>query len=190
MEWRGSRPAIFCFYGKTRFSDRKRPVLWIKRRCRSLGRRMIPVSKLLRVLVVEDSEDDTLLLLRELKQSGYQPVHERVDTAEAMISALERREWDIVIADHNMPRFSSTEALALVQKKGIDLPFIIVSGSIGEEFAVSAMKAGAQDYLIKGNLRRLTRRRARTPGSDGAQATQASRGRGVPPRRFGPHGRP
>ena len=110
----------------------------------------------LRVLLVEDYEDDALLLLRELRKGGYEPDYERVDTARAMEVALEEREWDLVIADHSMPAFSSSAALELLRSKGFaDLPFIIVSGRIGEDAAVAAMKAGAQDYLMKDNLARL-----------------------------------
>jgi signal transduction histidine kinase len=110
----------------------------------------------LRVLLVEDSEDDALLLLRELRRGDYDPVYERVDTAGAMEDALDERDWDLVIADHSMPAFSSSAALELLRNKGFaDLPFIIVSGQIGEQVAVEAMKAGAQDYLMKGNLARL-----------------------------------
>ncbi len=110
----------------------------------------------LKVLLVEDYEDDALLLLRELKRGGYDPVYERVDTAGAMEHALDERDWDLVIADHSMPAFSSSAALELLRKKGFaNLPFIIVSGQIGEQVAVEAMKAGAQDYLMKDNLARL-----------------------------------
>jgi two-component system, NarL family, sensor histidine kinase UhpB len=110
----------------------------------------------LKVLLVEDYEDDALLLLRELRRGGYDPVSERVDTAEAMEAALDEREWDLVIADHSMPAFSSSAALELLRSKGFaDLPFIIVSGQIGEQVAVEAMKAGAQDYIMKDNLARL-----------------------------------
>ena len=100
----------------------------------------------LRVLIVEDFEGDALLLLRELRRGGYEPEYVRVDTAEAMEAALEEREWDLVVADHSMPAFSSQAALELLRGKGFeDLPFIIVSGQIGEQVAVEAMKAGAQD---------------------------------------------
>src|ERR671911_549605 len=110
----------------------------------------------LRVLIVEDFEGDALLLLRELRRGGYEPEYVRVDTAEAMEAALEKREWDLVVADHSMPAFSSQAALELLRGKGFeDLPFIIVSGQIGEQVAVEAMKAGAQDYLMKENLTRL-----------------------------------
>src|SRR5918992_5716046 len=112
----------------------------------------IPLS----VLLVEDSEDDALLLLRILRRGGYDPTWERVETAAAMEAALDGRSWDLVISDHSMPTFSSLAALGLLRHKGfVDLPFIIVSGRIGEDAAVSAMKAGAHDYLMKDNLARL-----------------------------------
>ena len=110
----------------------------------------------LRVLLVEDSEDDALLLQRELRRGGYEPACERVDTAEDMEAALEEGTWDIVISDHSMPAFSSSAALELLRRKGfVDTPFIIVSGRIGEDVAVAAMKAGAHDYIMKDNLARL-----------------------------------
>src|SRR5215217_487598 len=110
----------------------------------------------LRVLLVEDSEDDALLLVRRLRRGGYDPTWERVDTASAMEAALDGRSWDLVISDHSMPAFSSSAALELLRRKGfVDLPFIIVSGQIGEDAAVAAMKAGAHDYLMKDDLARL-----------------------------------
>jgi len=109
----------------------------------------------LHVLIVEDSEDDTILVLRALRRGGYEPTFERVDTPEAMNAALEQQAWDIVLSDYAMPRFSMPAALAMVKEKGLDLPFIIVSGAIGEEAAVAAMRAGAHDYVMKGNLPRL-----------------------------------
>src|SRR5205809_3987276 len=108
----------------------------------------------LRVLIAEDSEDDARLLLRELQHAGYQPTHERVDTPAAMTSALDRHAWDLVIGDYSMPAFSGPAALALLRARDPDTPFIFVSGTIGEDVAVEAMKAGAQDFLTKGNLRR------------------------------------
>jgi diguanylate cyclase (GGDEF)-like protein len=113
------------------------------------------MSHPLRVLIVEDSEEDTLLLVRALRQGGYEPAYERVDTAPAMSDALHRQTWDLVVSDHRMPQFDAPAALTLLKKSGIDVPFIIVSGSIGEDLAVGAMKLGAQDYLMKGNLARL-----------------------------------
>ena len=115
------------------------------------------MSPPLRVLIVEDSEDDVLLLLRELRRGGYQPAHERVETPEGMEAALEKGMWDLVVSDHSMPHFNSSAALKMLREKGYpDLPFIIVSGRIGEDVAVEAMKAGAQDYIMKDNLARLT----------------------------------
>jgi two-component system cell cycle sensor histidine kinase/response regulator CckA len=112
-------------------------------------------SRSLRVLLVEDSEDDALLVVHELERAGYQVTSDRVDTAGAMRAALERSTWDVVLADYSMPNFSAPAALRLLQEVGRDLPFIIVSGSVGEEIAVEAMKAGAHDYIVKGSLRRL-----------------------------------
>ncbi len=109
----------------------------------------------LRVLIVEDSEDDKELVLRELRRGGYDPVFERVDTAEAMGMALNQQTWDIIISDYSMPNFNARAALEVLKAKALDIPFIIVSGTIGEETAVAAMKAGANDYLMKGNLARL-----------------------------------
>jgi two-component system, cell cycle sensor histidine kinase and response regulator CckA len=113
------------------------------------------MNPLLNILIVEDSEDDLLLLLRELRRGGYNPNYVRVETAAEMQAALDRQPWDIVIADYTLPRFSAPEALALLQQKQQDIPFIIVSGTIGEEAAVAAMRSGAHDYLLKDNLTRL-----------------------------------
>lgn len=113
------------------------------------------MSQLLRVLIVEDSENDAILLLRELRHGGYEPTHVRVDTPEAMNAALEKQRWDIVLSDYVMPRFDGLRALDIMKKRGLDLPFIIISGQIGEDMAVQAMRAGAHDYIMKGNLKRL-----------------------------------
>jgi PAS domain S-box-containing protein len=109
----------------------------------------------LRVLVVEDSEDDTLLMVRQLQRDGYNPTFQRVETRDQMAAALVEQGWDVVLADYNMPRFSALEALELLKESGLDLPLIIVSGSIGEETAVAAMKAGARDYVMKDRMNRL-----------------------------------
>lgn len=114
------------------------------------------MNKPLRVLVVEDSEDDTLLLIWTLKRSGYDPTYERVETAAMMKAALARQSWDLIVTDYTMPKFNALEALAILKESGHDIPFIIVSGTIGEERAVAAMKAGAHDYLKKGQLARLS----------------------------------
>lgn len=113
------------------------------------------MGKPLRVLIVEDSEDDALLLIFELRRGDYSPISKRVETVEAMQKALDEETWDVVISDYVLPGFSGLEALRLVRKSGLDLPFIIVSGKIGEDTAVQAMKEGANDYLIKGNVSRL-----------------------------------
>src|SRR6266550_3734661 len=109
----------------------------------------------LRVLIAEDSEDDARLLLRELQRAGFDPAYERVDSPTSMQAALDRQAWDLVIGDYSMPAFSGPAALALLRARDLDTPFIFVSGTIGEDVAVEAMKAGAQDFLAKGNLRRL-----------------------------------
>lgn len=109
----------------------------------------------IRVLMVEDSEDDTLLLVRELKKGGFEPEWERVETPEAMRKALDGSGWDVILADWRMPHFSGMDALEILRASDVDAPFIIVSGEVGEEAAVEAMRAGATDYVMKGNLVRL-----------------------------------
>ena len=109
----------------------------------------------LRVLIVDDSEDDTLLVVRELNKADHELTYERVDTASAMKAALQNESWDAIIADHSMPDFSAPAALKILQNAGLDLPFIIVSGTINEELAIAAMNSGAHDYLTKNNLARL-----------------------------------
>jgi diguanylate cyclase (GGDEF)-like protein len=109
----------------------------------------------LRVLIVEDSADDTELVLRMLSRHGYAPRAERVDTPAALAEALARQPWDVIIADYSMPHMNGMEALRIVRERDADTPFIIVSGSIGEDIAVAAMKAGAQDYIMKHNTARL-----------------------------------
>lgn len=113
------------------------------------------MGKQLRVLIVEDSEDDAVLLTRELQKGGYTPIVERVDTPEAMQNSLSDKTWDVVVSDYIMPKFSGLDALKVLQKSELDLPFIIVSGKIGEDTAVEVMRAGAHDYIMKSNLKRL-----------------------------------
>lgn len=110
---------------------------------------------LLRLLIIDDSEDDAWLLLRRFATAGYRCEHVRVEDRPGMRDALARQPWDAVLSDHRMPTFSSVEALQLLQELNIDLPFIIVSGYIDEETAVAAMRAGAHDYLSKDRLDRL-----------------------------------
>ena len=109
----------------------------------------------LRVLVVEDSEDDAALLIRTLHKGGYEPTWEQVETAATMSAALEDEAWDLVISDYVLPQFSALDALQLLRERQLDLPFFVVSGHISEETAAAAMKAGARDYLMKNNLTRL-----------------------------------
>jgi len=114
------------------------------------------MDKPIRVLIVDDSEDDGLLLVRNLKNGGFSPSYEQVDTAEAMSKALDNQTWDVILCDNSMPTLDAASALELYKYKGLDLPFIIVSGAIADETAVAAMKAGAHDYIMKGNLARLS----------------------------------
>src|SRR6476469_934879 len=109
----------------------------------------------LRLLQVEDTEDDAALVRLALMRAGYDVYARRVDTADALRRELDEAEWDIVVADHTMPGFSGTKALAIVREQHPDLPFIFVSGTIGEDTAVAAMRTGAHDYIMKDNLKRL-----------------------------------
>jgi signal transduction histidine kinase len=112
------------------------------------------MSKRLQVLIVDDVEDDALLVVRELQRAGFDPYYERVQTLAQLDSALQR-EWEVVLCDYSMPGFSGLEALAFVRQRALDIPFIIVSGTVGEARAVEIMRAGAHDYVFKDNLHRL-----------------------------------
>lgn len=109
----------------------------------------------IRVLIIEDSDNDKELILIELRSGGYDPQFVCVYTKEAMIEALDNGDWDIIISDYSMPKFSGLEALQIAKERKLDIPFILVSGTIGEELAVKAMKEGANDYLMKDKLQRL-----------------------------------
>jgi len=109
----------------------------------------------LRLLLIEDSEDDAALLLRELRRGNFDLQFERVEESAALESAFEKQNWDLIISDFSLPHFSGTDALRLLRSKGCEKPFIFVSGTIGEEMAVAALRDGAQDYLMKTNLKRL-----------------------------------
>ena len=113
------------------------------------------MAKPLRVLFVEDREKDVELLVLELRRGGYDLVQERVDTPEAFGAALERQGWDIILCDYQMPRFDAPAALALAKERKVDIPFIVVSGTVGEETAVEALRAGAHDFMTKDRLSRL-----------------------------------
>src|SRR5688572_4146965 len=109
----------------------------------------------LNVLIVEDSSDDAHLILRELQKAGYNVEAERVETSATMQEALARQRWDVILSDYSMPQFSAMAALETLKASGQDIPFIVVSGTIGEEAAVVMLKAGAHDFLVKGKLARL-----------------------------------
>ncbi|MCE9644920.1 MAG: PAS domain S-box protein [Chloroflexi bacterium] len=113
------------------------------------------MTKQISVLIVEDSESDANLISRTLKKCGYKLVFERVENSVQMRTALKKHPWDIVISDHSLPQFDSFAALRLTQEEGLDIPFIAVSGTVSEETAVAIMRAGAHDYLMKGDLTRL-----------------------------------
>src|SRR5580698_10007409 len=112
------------------------------------------MPRLLRVLIIEDSEDDMFFALQELKRGDFNPEFERVDTLSGLTSALDRQVWDMILSDHSMPGFTSLHALEILKQRQYDIPFIILSGVIGEEVAVQAMKAGANDYVMKNTLSR------------------------------------
>jgi PAS domain S-box-containing protein len=127
---------------------------------REAGAKRVPVTQTPRVLLVEDSENDAMLLLRELRRGGYKPLSQRVCTPVDMKEALRAADegdqpFQVVISDYYMPRFSASDALRLLRNLGYDIPFIVVSGKIGEDAAVGIMKAGADDYLTKENMSRL-----------------------------------
>src|SRR5580698_5069089 len=108
-----------------------------------------------KILIVDDSSDDAELVVRVLRRAGHALEFIRVETAEAMENALSQEIWDLIISDYSMPRFNGMAALNLAKATNPDLPFILVSGTVGEDVAVKAMKAGAEDYLLKDNLARL-----------------------------------
>ena len=112
--------------------------------------------KSLRLLIVEDSEDDALLMVRQIEKGGFSAHHQRVETAEELRSSLNTKEWDIIISDYSLPQFSGLAALKIFKEYDFDIPFILVSGTIGEGVAVKAMKAGANDYIMKDKLSLLT----------------------------------
>jgi DNA-binding NtrC family response regulator len=109
----------------------------------------------LRLLLVEDSDSDATLLVRVIRRGGYDVAFERVDSAGTLIAALDAAAWDLVVADFSMPGFDTPTALRLIRERGLDLPFIIVSGTISQEVAVQMMQEGAQDFLTKNDLARL-----------------------------------
>ena len=113
------------------------------------------MERQLRLLIIEDSENDALLLLRELRKSSWSLVSERVYTAEDIMYCLKKQNWDVIVCDYVMPNFGCLQALKVLKEAGLDIPFILVSGQMTDDQAVSAMKAGANDFVMKGNLKRL-----------------------------------
>jgi len=111
--------------------------------------------KPLRVLIVEDSENDTLLMVDELAQGGYDVAYQRVETADQMRTALREQTWDLIIADHRMPHFSGPAALDVLHESGLDIPFVLVSGTAEDHTGVEMMRAGACDFIMKHSLSRL-----------------------------------
>ena len=109
----------------------------------------------MRLLLIEDVADDALLIVHEVQRGGYEVSWERVDTARALTAALQREPWDVITCDWVMPQLSAPAALALLQEHGVEAPIIIVSGEVGEEVAVTAMKVGAHDFVSKHKLTRL-----------------------------------
>ncbi|MDM9584822.1 response regulator [Nostoc sp. GT001] len=107
------------------------------------------------VLMVEDSEIDAMLVIRELRRGGFNPIWQRVETVEELHTALNSRTWDLIISDYRLPGFNAPMALEIAKQSQKDIPFILVSGTIGEVSAVEMMKAGAHDYVMKDNLSRL-----------------------------------
>ncbi len=112
---------------------------------------MIP----LRVLIVEDSEADAVLVERELRRAGYSPECRRVDSADRMEAALNEGQWDVVLCDYQVPGFGALSSLAALRRRELDIPCIVVSGKMGEEVAVEVIEAGAHDFVMKGGLQRL-----------------------------------
>ena len=109
----------------------------------------------IKILAIEDSENDFRLAMRQLRKAGFAPDGRRVEDLQSLRQALQEGPWDAMISDFSMPGFSGLEALAEFRTTGMDIPFIFVSGTIGEEMAVAAMRAGANDYVMKENMRRL-----------------------------------
>ncbi len=128
---------------------------WPRGDSRSARRGGEGMSKSIRVLIAEDSPDDAELLKRELRRGGFDVALERVETEPAFARALDEERWDLIVSDHNMPEFSGGRALEIYRERNLDVPFIIVSGTVGEDVAVESMRRGVHDYLIKGNLSRL-----------------------------------
>ncbi len=131
-----------------------------------------PIATPLRILYVEDNNDDALIVTAYLRRAGFAPVVQRVETAAGMAAALAAEPWDLVLSDFSLPGFSAPEALQILHASGQDLPFIIVSGTIQEEEAVAALRAGAHDFIVKDRLTRLVPAITRELGDAENRATQ------------------
>jgi DNA-binding NtrC family response regulator len=113
------------------------------------------MAKPLSVLLIEDSEDDAMLIVHELQHGGYEVDFERCDSVETIKDALNRREWDVILSDHAMPRICAPEALHIVKDSMVETPFIVVSGWMDERLAQSVVREGARDFVPKNKLERL-----------------------------------
>src|SRR5690242_17012850 len=113
------------------------------------------MATILRLLIVEDSEQDTQLLLQALRKGGYDPVYERVTSGAGLETALARQKWDVIVAEQNLLHYSGLSALDFVKENSYDIPFFLISNTGSEDLAAEAMSAGAQDYVMKDNLIRL-----------------------------------
>jgi DNA-binding NtrC family response regulator len=113
------------------------------------------MAKSLNVLLIEDSEDDAMLIVHELRHGGYEVDYERCDSIDTIKDALRRREWDVILSDHAMPRICAPEALHIVRESMVETPFIVVSGWMDEKLAQSVIKEGACDFVPKNKLERL-----------------------------------
>jgi len=131
------------------------------------------VSAPIKLLVVDDSDDDATLLVWQLRRGGYEIDHRRVDTAAELRAAIEAATWDVILCDYSMPSFEAPEAFQIVRERGLDVPFIIVSGVVGEEVAVECMRAGVHDFVLKGNLSRLVGSVQREVADAAVRAEQA-----------------
>jgi response regulator RpfG family c-di-GMP phosphodiesterase len=118
---------------------------------------MNKIDKPLRVLMVEDSEDDEILIIKEIKKNGFDLFYERVETAAAMKSALQDKQWDVILCDFNLPQFNAPAAIAVLREENIDIPLIVLSGTVEDDAMADCMRVGARDYIVKGNLSRLGR---------------------------------
>lgn len=114
------------------------------------------MRKSIKVLIIDDLEDDALLEIQELKYAGYAPEYKRVETKEQIIKAFSDFKWDVILCDFNMPTLNGLDVLNLYKDSGLDIPFIISSGTIGDDMAVDIIKKGAHDYVLKSNLKRLS----------------------------------